>query len=182
MTWFFRKNERKYLIISTLIFCVAWAAFYFGLGSLFAGSLEAGSMEDLYQGESFFSLFGNNLLHCLVCAAGFGILSVPMLIFDAASIGISGVAFRFFGGSFGQYLALLLPHCIFEIPALLLSCACGLKLFTILRGYIGGKKEGYKEQLLELAKSLIIVFVLVLIAALVEAYLTPIIAKAVIDG
>ena len=180
MIWFLKKNGRKYLIIATVIFAVSWAVFYFGLGSVFSGSLEAGSMEDLYQGESFFKLFFNNLLHCLVCAAGFGILSVPMLIFDAASIGVTGVAFRFFGGSFGQYLALLLPHCIFEIPALLISCACGLKLFTVLRSYIGGKKDGYKEDIRDILKSLIIVFILVLIAALVEAFLTPVIAKAVI--
>ena len=180
MIWFLKKNGRKYLIITTIIFAVAWAVFYFGLGSVFSGSLKAGSMEDLYQGESFFKLFFNNLLHCLVCAAGFGILSVPMLIFDAASIGVTGVAFRFFGGSFGQYLALLLPHCIFEIPALLISCACGLKLFTVLRGYIGGKKDGYKEEIWDILKSLIIVFILVLIAAIVEAFLTPVIAKAVI--
>ena len=177
MIWFLKKNGRKYLIISTIIFAVAWAVFYFGLGSLFSGSLEVSSMEDLYQGESFLKLFFNNLLHCLVCAAGFGILSVPMLIFDAASIGVTGVAFRLFGGSFNQYLALLLPHCIFEIPALLISCACGLKLFTILRGYIGGKKDGLKQEIQDISKSLIIVFVLVLIAALVEAFLTPIIAK-----
>lgn len=180
MTWFFKKKERKYVLISAAIFFVCWAVFYFGLGTLFSGSLEAGSMEELYQGESFWSLFGNNLLHCLVCAAGFGILSVPMLIFDAASIGVTGVAFKFFGGSFTQYLALLLPHCIFEIPALILSCACGLKLFTVLRAYIGGKKEGYKETLIDILKSFIIVFILVLIAAVVEAYLTPVIAQKII--
>ena len=177
MTWFLKKKERKYLLISTTIFFAVWALCYFGIGSLFSGSLEAGSMEDLYQGENFFVLFGNNLLHCVICAAGFGILSVPMLIFDAGSIAVTGVAFRFFGGSFAQYLALLLPHCIFEIPALLIACACGLKLFTIGRRYIAGSKEGMKEELITLAKSGIIIAALVLIAALVEAFLTPVIAK-----
>ena len=180
MTWFLRKNEKKYLLISTVIFFAVWALCYFGIGSLFSGSLEAGSMEELYRGESFLSLFGNNLLHCAVCAAGFGILSVPMLVFDAGSIAVTGVAFRFFGGSFTQYIGMLLPHCIFEIPALLISCACGLKLFTILRSYISGKKEGYKDDLLNIAKSGIIIAALVLIAVLVEAFLTPIVAKAII--
>ena len=177
MLWFLRKKELKYLIISTVLFFAMWALCYFGIGSLFSGSLESGSMEDLSRGESFLALFGNNRLHCLVCAAGFGILSIPMLLFDAGSIGVTGVAFRFFGGRFSQYLALLLPHCIFEIPALLISCACGLRLFTVLRAYIAGKKEGTREALTEIAKSLIIVAVLVLIAALVEAFLTPVIAK-----
>ncbi|MBR0414908.1 MAG: stage II sporulation protein M [Clostridia bacterium] len=180
MLWFLKKNNRKYLLISTAIFCAVWALCYFGIGSLFSGSLEAGSMEDLYQGESFFSLFFNNLLHCVICAAGFGILSVPMLMFDAGSIGVTGVAFKFFGGRFTQYLALLLPHCIFEIPALLIACACGLKLFTILRAYIAGKKDGYKEDITNILKSGIIIFVLVLIAALVEAFLTPVIAAKVV--
>lgn len=180
MLWFFRKKELKYTLISCALFAVCWAVFYFGLGSLFSGSLEADSMEDLYKGENFFSLFFNNLLHCLVCAAGFGILSVPMLLFDAASIAVVGVAFRFFGGSFAQYTALLLPHCIFEIPALILSCACGLKLFTVLRAYIRGKKEGYRDILTDILKSFGVILILVLIAAAVEAFLTPVIAKAIL--
>lgn len=180
MLWFLKKKDRKYLIISAVIFCAVWALCYFGIGSLFSGSLEAGSMEDLYQGESFFSLFFNNLLHCVVCAAGCGILSVPMLMFDAGSIGVTGVAFRFFGGSTLQYLALLLPHCIFEIPALLISCACGLKLFSVLRKYIAGQKDDLRAVLMNLLKSGIIIFALVLIAALVEAFLTPLIAAKIV--
>lgn len=176
MTWFLKKNERKYLIISTVVFFAVWALCYFGIGSFFTGSLKAQSMEDLYKGENFFSLFFNNFLHCLICAFGFGILSLPMLIFDAGTIGVTGVAFKVFGGSFSQYILLLLPHCIFEIPALLISCACGLKLFTILRAYIAGKKDNAKEELIKIAKSLIIVGILVLIAAVVEAFITPKIA------
>lgn len=175
MFWFLRKKEIKYLIISTVLFFAFWALFYFGLGSLFTGSAQAQSMEDLYKGENFFSLFGNNLAHCAVCAAGFGILSVPMLIFDAASIGVTGALFRLFGGSFAQYIAMLLPHCIFEIPALLFSSACGLKLFTVLRAYIKGEK-GFKKEITDILKSGIIIAALVLIAALVEAFLTPVIA------
>ena len=177
MFWFLKKKNIAYLLFSTALFFAVWALCYFGIGSFFSGSLEAGNMEDLYQGESFFALFGNNLAHCAVCAAGFGILSVPMLIFDAGSIAVVGVAFRFFGGSFAQYLALLLPHCIFEIPALLISCACGLKLFTILRAYIAGEKDGFKEELMQLLKSGIMIAILVFIAALTEAFITPLIGQ-----
>lgn len=176
MTWFLKKKERKYIIISTVIFFAFWAICYFGLGALFTGSLKADSMEDLYKGESFFSLFLNNVLHCIVCAFGCGILSIPMLIFDAGSIGVIGAAFKLFGGSFSQYLLLLLPHCIFEIPALLISCACGLKLFSLLRKYISGEKDSAKQEIIKILKTLIIVGVLVLIAAVVEAFITPKIA------
>ena len=79
-----------------------------------------------------------------------------------------------------QYLALLLPHCIFEIPALLISCACGLKLFSVLRKYIAGQKDGLRAVLMNLLKSGIIIFALVLIAALVEAFLTPLIAAKIV--
>lgn len=176
MTWFLKKKERKYLIISTVVFFAVWAICYFGLGALFTGSLKADSMEDLYKGENFFSLFFNNLLHCVVCAFGCGILSLPMLMFDAGSIGVIGAAFKVFGGSFSQYILLLLPHCIFEIPALLISCACGLKLFSLLRKYISGQKDDAKQEIIKILKSLIIVGILVLIAALVEAFITPKIA------
>ena len=124
MIWFLRKKERKYLLISTAIFFAVWALFYFGIGSLFSGSLESGSMEQLYEGESFFSLFANNLLHCAVCAAGFGILSVPMLVFDAGSIAVVGVAFRFSAAVSGSTSGCCSPtvflkfrHCSFPAHA-----------------------------------------------------------------
>lgn len=176
MSWFLEKKERKYLLISTAVFFAVWAICYFGLGAMFTGSLKADSMEDLYKGESFFSLFFNNLLHCIVCAFGCGILSLPMLMFDAGVIGVTGATFKFFGGSFSQYILLLLPHCIFEIPALLISCACGLKLFSLLRKYIAGEKDSTKQEIIKILKSLIIVGILVLIAAVVEAFITPKIA------
>ena len=54
-----------------------------------------------------------------------------------------------------------------------------MKLFTILRAYISGKKDGCKQALTDIAKSGVIIAALVLIAALVEAFLTPVIAKAI---
>lgn len=176
MFWFIKKKEIKYLIISTVIFFATWALCYFGIGQMFAGSLESGDMSSLYKGENFFSIFFTNLLHCLICVGGCAILSVPMLIFDAGSIGVTGVAFKFFGGKFSQYLAMLLPHCIFEIPALLIACACGIKMFSILRRYTRGEKEGLKDQLADIGKTCIFIAILILIAALIEAFLTPTIA------
>ena len=179
MFWFLKKGNLKYTVSCFIIFILSWALAYFGAGALFSGSIEAGDTSSLYSGESAVMLFFNNIGHCLLCVIGCGILTVPLLAFDGITIGIAGVGFKLFGGSFSQYALMLLPHSIFEIPALIISCAAGLKLFSILRRYIAGDKENIKSELINIAKSLIIILILTIIAAVIEGYLTPIIAKSI---
>lgn len=177
MFWFVKKKNIKYVIIAAVLFFATWAVCYFGVLPGLAGEMEQGDMSELYKGENFFKLLLTNWLHCLVCIIGCGILSVPMLIFDAGTIGLTGVAMRLFGGTHTQYFSMLVPHCIFEIPALIIACAGGMKMFKILRLYTKGEKDGLKEQLTEIAKSFILITVLLIIAAAVEAFLTPVIAS-----
>ena len=178
MLWFLKKENLKYTVSCLGIFIVAWAAAYFGGGAMFSGSIEAGDTSSLYSGDSGIMLFFNNIGHCLLCVIGCGVLTVPLLAFDGITIGIAGVGFKLFGGSFSQYILMLLPHSIFEIPALIISCAAGMKLLSILKRYISGEKDN-KQELLNIAKSLIIVLALTVIAAIIEGYLTPIIAQKI---
>ncbi len=178
MLWFLKKKNIKYIIISAAVFFASWAFCYFGIGALFSGGIEATDINGLYSGENAFMLFLNNFAHCLICVIGCGILSVPMVIIDGASIGIAGVAFKLFGGKFSQYFLMLLPHCIFEIPALLIACAGGLRLFSLLRKYISGDKSDCKQEIIKILKSGIIILILTVLAAVTEAYITPVIAKS----
>jgi len=76
-------------------------------------------------------------------------------------------------------LALILPHGIFEIPAIIIAGAAGFKIpYEIVR-YLAGKKEQplTKEDIKEYLTLAVISIILIIIAAFVEAYITPKIAE-----
>ena len=74
---------------------------------------------------------------------------------------------------------LTFPHCIFEIPAIVIAGAAGFKIpYEIVR-YLAGKKEQplTKEDIKEYITLALISIILIVIAAFVEAYITPRIAE-----
>lgn len=178
MFWFLKKGNLKFTVISAAFFLAGWAVCFFGIGSLLTGSSAMNQIENFSSGESFLYFFINNFLHCLVCVIGCGILSAALLLFNGAIIGVSGVAYMALGGSALTYFALIVPHSIFEVPAIIISAAGGMKLLDLLIKYISGKREiPYKKEIVNILKSLIIVAVLLLIAGIIEAYITPLIAQ-----
>jgi len=77
----------------------------------------------------------------------------------------------------------LLPHGIFEIPALMIASAIVLRMAAVLVSPQLGKSMG--QMILELLADWVKVFVgvvvpLLAVAALVEAYITPIILVSVL--
>ncbi|RUM34757.1 MAG: hypothetical protein DSY33_01405 [Archaeoglobus sp.] len=82
------------------------------------------------------------------------------------------------GTSFSQLIILILPHGIFKIPAIIIAGAAGFKIpYEIVR-YLAGRKEQIltKEDIKEYLTLALISTVLIVIAAFVEAYITPRIA------
>ena len=76
-------------------------------------------------------------------------------------------------------LALFTPHAIFEIPAIIIAGAAGFKIpYEIIR-YLAGRREQIltKEDIKEYLMLALISIILIVIAAFVEAYVTPIIAE-----
>ncbi|WP_457549781.1 stage II sporulation protein M [Archaeoglobus sp.] len=70
----------------------------------------------------------------------------------------------------------ILPHSIFEISAIIIAGAAGFKIpYEIVR-YLAGKKEQVltKEDIREYLNLALISIFLIIIAAFVEAYVTPI--------
>lgn len=177
MFWFLKKKNLKFTIISACLFLTGWAVCYFGLGRFLTGAESMNNLDTFDGGYSFFYFFIHNFSHCLLCIAGCGVLSSALLLFNGAVIGVSGVAYMAFGGSAATYFALILPHSVFEVPALIIAGAAGMKLLQLLIKYIGGNKEiPYKKEITDILKSLIIIAILLLIASIIEAYVTPIIA------
>ena len=81
-------------------------------------------------------------------------------------------------------LLLVVPHGIFEIPAIIMAGAAGFKIpYEIIR-YLAGKKEQVltKEDIKEYLTMALISIILIVIAAWIEANVTLKIAEEVIKS
>lgn len=128
---------------------------------------------------SAFALLKNNIRATLftVCY-GF----IPYIFLPALSLGTNSILLGAFaayyvheGQSLVLYLAGILPHGIFELPAIVLAVAMGIYLCRKINEYI---KHNPKGVMLPLLRDMACVFVLRLIplliaASVVEAYITP---------
>jgi len=106
----------------------------------------------------------------------FGMPTFTKLFFNGYVI---GVIIAVFSHNLSVVLLFLLPHGIFEIPAIIIAGAAGFKIpYEIVR-YLMGKKEQplTKEDIKEYLILALISIILIVIAAFVEAYITPRIAE-----
>ena len=76
-------------------------------------------------------------------------------------------------------LALTIPHGIFEIPAIIISAIAGFKIPYEITLYLLDKKEKpiTEDNIKEFLKLALISIILIIIAAFVEVYITPEVAK-----
>lgn len=107
---------------------------------------------------------------------------IPFLYLPALSLGINGMLMGFFaafyvnnGMSMLFFAAAIIPHGIFEIPALIYSLAMGLYLCRTITDYVRNNTKGIVK---EAAGNLLWVFLLravplFTIASLVETFVTP---------
>lgn len=131
-------------------------------------------------GISAVALFSNNVSACFMTVL-YGL--VPFLTLPAFSLGLNamllGVVAAYYvseGQSLVLYLAGILPHGIFELPALVLSIACGLLLCSRNSRRLKAKQDtqttsGGLSQVAQVF--LLLILPLLALAALAEAYLTP---------
>ncbi len=127
----------------------------------------------------------NNLRVVVLLIAGsltFGNLTIVNLLINGISIGaVMKSALTEYTTS--EIILLILPHGIFEIPAIIIAGAAGFKIpYEIVR-YLAGKKEQplTKEDVKEYLTLALISIILIVIAAWVEANVTLKIAKAMLN-
>ena len=142
---------------------------------------EAGVVDE--TGElSVFALLMNNWRAMLTSAIWglipFLFLPVLSLFVNGALVGLLGGWVLQRGGSLAFYCAGILPHGGFEIPALVLSAACGVYLCWGLCRIILNRPD--KVAAVELFSELLRVLVLVVApltvcAAFIECYITPVV-------
>lgn len=125
---------------------------------------------------SALALFGNNL-RAMVLSTLYGF--IPFLYLPALSMGVNAILLGMVASSVnGQWLLLaagILPHGIFELPALCLSLAAGLCLCQNINRYIRKNEKGFMKPLLLniLRVTGLVVIPLLVVAAIMESYVTP---------
>ena len=149
------------------------------MDSFMAQVAESGVIDE--QGEmSVFALLMNNWRAMLTSAAyGFiPFLFLPLLslLTNGLLLGILAALLQAGGIPSPAYLAGILPHGIFELPALVLSVACGVTLCrNMCRMVVSSPKRVPLLALLEELLRVLVLLVapLTVAAAFVECYITP---------
>lgn len=122
------------------------------------------------------ALFANNL-RAMVLGILYGF--IPFLYLPALALGVNAAILGMLASLIdGQWLLLaagILPHGIFELPALFLSLAAGLCLCKNINAYIRKNEKGIMKPLLLniLRVTMLLVLPLLVIAAVMETYVTP---------
>lgn len=142
--------------------------------------MEAGVFNEATGEISAFALLKNNWIAMLATML-YGFL--PFLFLSAASLFSNGVLLGVLAGVYcnteglnlGMYLAGILPHGVFEIPALLLSSACGIYLcFNSCKVILNKQPIPMVTLISDLLRVLLFVVApLTVAAAVIECYVTP---------
>lgn len=125
-------------------------------------------------------IFGNNLRVAVVMLIGaffLGALPPIVLISNGLLIGLFAANLPAAGAlSASRFLLGLIPHGVFEIPAVLLNAMMGLRIAReIWRSILGRGSQGLREAVRQAVTLLPAVVVLLIIAAGMETYVSPVI-------
>lgn len=141
---------------------------------------ESGLLEE--SGASMVGLLLENNIRATILTVIYGFL--PFLFYPALTLGSNAMTIAVMGVVYVQegfcspvaFLAGILPHGIFEIPAMLIACAVGLCHCRLVTGLIRRRAQTTppRAQLVSLAwVYAALTLPLLVIAALVETFLTP---------
>lgn len=187
---------RKCIIVATIIFLSSIA-----LGVIMTENTVEGAdisqhvimnipIKEHRSFEKLVIIFQSNLYNCVLAillGIGLGIIPVYIAIYNGVLMGtVIGYTSNMPNGVV-KFIISILPHGIIEIPIMLISIGIGLKMgynmFSFLL-HIGSKKLDKRRVLLqELEQSALICIKLIipglLIAAMIESYITPLIMEGI---
>ncbi len=147
----------------------------------FAAMVQDLGIMDKDGGFSALLIFRNNLQATAVSILyGF----IPFLYLPALSLGTNAMILGVMGGYYVNsghslliYLVGILPHGIFELPALIISLALGFYLCQVVVTYVRKNTKGIVGAALKNIARVFLFWVvpLLMVAAATEAYITPLI-------
>ena len=186
---YIKENLRKHILITSIFFVVTGIMVFFAIRSLpeetlremylmIGGMFDEKNVANSDGTLSFWGIFLNNVR---ACALTIGIGLIPFLFlatvsmfFNSALLGMILAAASGISGESAIMLLVkyILPHGVFEIPAIILSGAIGMKLCAFLCRKIFRRAKG--EKFFEHIKGCVGAFViyvipLLLIAAFIES-------------
>lgn len=190
----FIHRIKYHLLLSVLIF-VAFTIFAYFYPTVFQSLMVPayqGMQEGVKQGTVELAttpLFINNFSVALRMFISGIVLSIPnvyLLVYNGLLIGFTGAQLPI-----SYFLSFTVPHGILELTAIMLAGASGFKItqaiITLLNGITQRKEVSYSKYLVVALKMvidsliiMIVVFILLMIAAYVEANLTIPIGKTIL--
>ena len=162
----------------------------FSLPSSQAGLEDSLRQFGMFSSEGVWKIFFTNMralaLATLLGAFTLGVLSLVTLLAPFIIIGyIFGNLFLAGADAVAYIMALVVPHAIFEVPAAILAGAAILQLGMAAISQPKGASlgEGWMRALAEWTRIMIgIVVPLLIVAAIVEVYVTPYLALQLLSG
>lgn len=157
-----------------------------GIVEQFAQMLQQSGVSDEGGNIQFFPLLLNNFV-AMITSVAYGL--IPFIRLPALTLGVNGATLGLFAGyyvhngiSLWAYLVGVLPHGIFEIPALILSAALGLYLCKTVTAALREKKKGAVSAAVTRCGQILVYWILplLILAAVIETYVTPVLFQAVL--
>lgn len=181
-------SSKKYILAAVAVFSVSFAAGVL-ISAIYPGASEKllellketyGGITSLDPFERMIEIFKNNVrtsFIALLLGLGFGIIPFVILAINGAVLGIVVELFLRKQGAF-FVIAAILPHGIIELPMVLISVGIGFRLGHI--AYLSLKHLKTMHELIHELKLGVFFYIkivapLLLLAAIVESYVTPLI-------
>ena len=175
---------RVIIMVSIIFYCIGIL-----LGSTISESenVKYSYTQNKILNLNFITIFENNLGVTLLLLLGaflFGTTTVLNLIYNGLYTALIIRDSLLNGINPLSVVLLILPHGIFEIPAIIIAGAAGFKIPCEIVRYLAGKKEQplTKEDIKEYLTLALISIILIVIAAWIEANVTLKIAKAMLNS
>lgn len=151
----------------------------------FASLVSSNGVAEVTDGALMMTLFENNLAASVSAMTDglfpFLYLSALPLGFNLFIVGVFAAYYRQCGFGLGTYLVGILPHGVFELTALVISCAAGLAFCRAVTQKL--RRRGEVSLLATMSGMVHVLWVavipLLLLAALIETYVTPMLLNAV---
>ncbi len=185
------KNNFKIITLPTIIYCLGIIAGFYSY--LINPNDTIPKLVDIeykelsyYSNLNFILILKNNIFLIILLITGsalFGISTFSLLTYNSIFFGILlANSTESMIATSGIFL-LILPHAIFEIPAIIIAGAAGFKIPFEITRYLAGRKEHIltKEDIKEYLTLALISIILIIIAAWIEANITLKIAKMMLE-
>lgn len=137
-------------------------------------STDGGRYDSMIGDIHFWEIFLNNSWMCFMFMIGCGIGSSVMLLIQGLSFGGTYAVWMLMGNSARTFWLLFFPHVFFEFIAMALAGYLGFRILAFLLNKTG---QTFRDLIRDNRVMLATMFATVLVAALVECYLTPVIYR-----